>query len=61
MGKGERGEGMSLTNYAQEHITERGGIRTPLFETEPTRVTLHNRLNNAATENNRWLEKEAKL
>lgn len=47
---------MSLENFAKEHITEQGGIRTPAFETGPTRVTTHSRISNAATRNIRWLE-----
>ena len=49
---------MSLENYAKLHITKRGGIKTPYFETEPTRVTTHSRIHNAATRNIEFLEKE---
>jgi len=49
---------MTLENFANEHITKNGGIKTPFFETEPTKVTQHSRLNNAATHNIEFLEKE---
>ena len=35
---------MTLESFAKEHITERGGIRTPYFETEHTRVTTTSRI-----------------
>jgi len=48
---------MSLYSFANDHITPRGGIKTPFFETEATRVTKFPRFGNP---NMQFLEKELK-